>query len=397
MPAPLLTLAVPTYNRRALIERLLGCLDRELADAGVEGVVVLVSDNASTDGSWELLQEAARTRDWLRLHRQEENVGPVRNLQWLVAHASEAEYLWAFGDDDLLRPGGLAKVVAALRERRPAWLHLPHVFVDAEGQEVQRSPLPPAIEVYESAGALWRAHHHWLTFLTASIVRADAFGEAVATIETDNEYIPLLWFFRAGLDGPCVVLDEHVLDADQTTSWGDRAHKIQTLDFTSLWDDGLKAGMTEAEFGTTLDGLYTPDWGIYMWRQQPLEELMRVVGRFPQSRSLRSYLWTLAREQDRPDAVPVLAGAAAATGDDARARALIAEGETLFAAGNAFSAAARFAEATELAPTEVDAWNDLAVVVAQTRKEEAADLLRCALFVAPGDESARANLAALGA
>jgi tetratricopeptide (TPR) repeat protein len=396
MPAPLLTIAVPTYNRQALMARLLGCLDRELADAGVEGVVVLVSDNASTDGTWAMLQDAARTRDWLVPHRQDENVGPVANLQWLVAHASDAEYLWAFGDDDLIRPGGLAKVVAALREERPAWLFLPHVFVDERQGEIQRSPAPERRESYENAGALYLAYHHWLTFLTASIVRADAFRHAVAVENTKNEYIPLLWFFRAGRDGPCVVLDDHVLDADQQITWADRAHKIQTLDFTSLWDDGLKAGLTEEQFGSTLDGLYGSGWGIDLWRRQPIEELLRVVARFPQSRGLRGFLWTFAREQDRRDALEVLAAAARATGDDERARELIAEGEALYGAGDAEAAAARFAEATQIAPTEVDAWNDLAVVISARRPADAETLLRCALFVAPDDEAARANLASLG-
>ncbi|HWI73006.1 MAG TPA: glycosyltransferase [Baekduia sp.] len=398
MPAPLLTIAVPTYNREADLRRLLDCLDRELAAPGAEGVMVLVSDNASPDGTWALLQEAAATRPWLRPHRQAENLGPVGNLQWLVANASAAEYLWCFGDDDLILPGGLATVVAALREERPAWLFLPHRFVDDDQREVQRSAAPAdgARERYATAGALYQAYHHWLTFLTASIVRADAFRHAVAVEDTENEYIPLLWFFRAGLEGPCVVAGEHVVAASQNITWADRAHKIQTLDFTSLWDDGLRTGMTEAEFGATLDGLYGSGWGLRLWRQQPIEQLLRVVARFPQSRGLRGFLWTIAREQDRRDALPVLAQAARATGDDARARALVAAGEERFAAGDRDGAATRFAEATQLAPTEVDAWNDLAVAVSHRAPADAEELLRSALFIAPDDPSALANLAALG-
>jgi glycosyltransferase involved in cell wall biosynthesis len=393
----LLTIAVPTYDRVADLCRLLACLDREFAAPGAEGATVLVSDNASPDDSWALLQEAAATRPWLRPHRRPENVGPVANLQWLVANADEAEYLWCFGDDDLILPGGLATVVAALREERPAWLFLPHIFVDDDGRELQRSPAPEGgvRERFATAGELYLAYHHWLTFLTASIVRADAFRHAVAIEDTKNEYIPLLWFFRAGLDGPCVVAGEHVVAANQNVTWADRAHKIQTLDFTSLWDDGLRAGMTEEQFGATLDGLYGSGWGEGLWRRQPIEELLRVVARFPQSRGLRRFLWTLAREQDRRDALPVLEHAARATGDDERARALVAAGEERFTAGDAEGAVERFTAATLLAPTEAGAWNDLAVVLSQRAPASAAELLRAALFVAPDDPDALANLAAL--
>lgn len=395
MTQPLLAIVVPTYNRERDLRRLLACLDRELADA--DGVTVLVSDNASTDGSWALLQDAAAQRPWLTAHRQDENVGAVANCRWLVDHAPAAEYLWIFGDDDLVLPGGMAQIVAALREERPAWLHLPHLFVDGELREIQRSAAPAAggRERFATAGAVYQAYHHWLTFLTASILRADAFREAIASESTDNAYAPLLWFFRGGLEGPCVVLGQHVLAACQDITWADRTHIIQTLHFTRLWDDGLHAGMTEAEFGATLDGLYGSGWGEDLWRRQPIEELLRVVARFPQSLGLRRFLWAMALEQGRGDALPALEQAARVTGDDDRARALVAEGEDLFGAGDAAGAAARFAEATRLDPTQVDAWNDLAVVASVDRPAEAVDLLRAALFAAPDDRDAQANLAAL--
>jgi hypothetical protein len=390
---PLLAICVPTYERAADMARLLACLDAELPAAGA--TEVLVSDNASTDGTWQLLQEAAARRPWLRLHRQETNVGPVANLQWLIDHAPPAEYLWCFGDDDLILPGRLRDIVAALRDERPAWLFLPHVFVDDGGDEAGRSPAPPQLERFATAAELYRAYHHWLTFLTASIVRREAFQEANAAIETQNAYIPLLWFFRAGRAGPCVVLPGHVLSGSNAISWADRAHDILTLHFTALWDDGLKAGMTAEEFGATLDGLYQPGWGLEHWRRQPLEALMSVVERFPQSRGLRGLLWTLAREQQRRDALEVLRAAAQRTGDDARAQALVDEGEERYGAGDPQGAVARFADAADVDPTLVSAWNDLAVVLHGLTDPRAARHIDIALFVAPDDADARSNRSAM--
>jgi glycosyltransferase involved in cell wall biosynthesis len=389
----LLAICIPTYDRIANVRALLRCLDEELPAA--PEAAVLIADNASADGTWELLAEAAATRPWLQIHRQPRNLGAVGNLQWLVDHAPPSDYLWCFGDDDVITPGGLQTIVALLRDEDPAWLFLPHVFVDTAGREEQRSPAPTAVERFATAGELYRSYHHWLTFLTASIVRRQAFQEAVAAIDSDSGYIPLLWFFRAGLDGPCVVAPGHLVHGGSAISWADRAHDIQTLHFTRLWDDGLRAGLSEEEFGATLDGLYGQGYGFVHWRRQPLERLLEVVARFPQSRGLREFLWRMALEQQRPDALPVLQEAARATGDDARARALIQDGEERYADGNAEGAVEQFAAATRLAPADVNAWNDLAVALHQLARPDAGTYLDTALFVDPDDSDARLNRASV--
>ncbi len=395
MTSPRLAICVPTHNRAAALRQLLTCLDDELPDVG--GIEVLISDNASTDETWALLTRATTRRPWLRIHRQTENLGAVGNLRWLIDNAPTVDYVWCFGDDDVILPGGLTLVAEALRAARPAWLFLPHTFVDAAGQAAGESPAPGDVQVFPDAGALYRAYHHWLTFLSASIVQRDAFREANATVVTDNAYIPLLWFFRAGLLGPCAVAAGHVVSGSTAVSWADRAHDILTLHFTSLFDDGLREGLSAEEFGETLDGLYAAHWSIAHWRRQPLERLLDVVRRFPQSRCLRDVLWRLAREQQRPDALGVLANAALVTGDRARAQALVEAGEARFAAGDPAAAVAPLEEAAATDPSLAAAWNDLAVVLhALGRRPHARAHVETALFVAPDDPDAQANHAALG-
>lgn len=391
---PLLCICVPTFNRAGELANLLQCLDREIGER--DDVVVQISDNASPDGTQALLSGAMATRSWLRTFRQEENIGPFRNLEWLVEHAPRADYLWLFGDDDVIVPGALATVIEILEAERPAWLFLPHQWIDGAGRVVGGSPAPTALERFASAGQLFRAYDHWLTFLSASVVRTDALREAVHATQTENAYAPLLWYFRAGLQGPCCVASQHCVHGSQAISWLDRAHLYMTLHFTSLYDDGLHAGLSAAEFGATLDGLYVRDNDLcHAWRRIEIEKLVGLVGRFPQSEGLRRSLWTIAFERGRQDLLPAVDTAARITGAYERARVLVTAGEEAFAAGDAALAARQFREAAQLAPTLTEAWNDLAVALHHFGRPEAVLAVDTALFVAPDDADALSNRAAI--
>jgi abequosyltransferase len=103
-----------------LIERLAAELD------GWDGppVELCVSDNASADGTQELVQAAnGRLPCRVVYHRQAENVGLARNLLQVVELAS-GRFCWLLGSDDLIAPGGLRAVCDAVRREPDATGHV---------------------------------------------------------------------------------------------------------------------------------------------------------------------------------------------------------------------------------------------------------------------------------
>ena len=189
MTRPLLAICIPTYNRAEPLGRLLDRLHDELGDA--TDVVVLVSDNASPDGTRELLTATADRMPSLRIHRQPENLGALGNTRWLVANAPDCEYLWIFGDDDEPEPGSITYACGLLRAHSPAWLHLPHRFVHPDGSVRTESRLPLTPEVYADPGRMYLAQTHWLTFLSASIVRRDDLHRIAAVSSTETSPLRL--------------------------------------------------------------------------------------------------------------------------------------------------------------------------------------------------------------
>jgi glycosyltransferase involved in cell wall biosynthesis len=120
--APILTFAVPTYNRLECLRLLVNRIASEIQDSG-GAVELLVCDNASTDGTAPWLREAA-SRGRLRLIEQPRNLGADGNILACVQQA-RGRYIWICGDDDLPLEGAITDVAAFVSERAPALLYLP--------------------------------------------------------------------------------------------------------------------------------------------------------------------------------------------------------------------------------------------------------------------------------
>jgi glycosyltransferase involved in cell wall biosynthesis len=388
MSPPLLAICIPTYNRSAALGRLLERLHEELGDD--TDVVVQVSDNASPDDTQAVLAAMSARMPNLRVHRQETNVGPEGNYRWLIGNAPECDYLWCFGDDDEPEPGALAYVHELLATHRPAWLHLPHRFVHPDGRVKVESRRPDAPEVHADPGRMYVAQYHWLTFLSASIVRRDALRDVVAASSTESMYTPLIWFFLASLDGPCVVADRLLVTGSTDILWGERMVEAMTTHFVGMYDEALGRLVTPEEFGRSMDAHFNGDH-YWCWKEAGAARLTEAVRRFPHSRVLRRYLWTLGRELRDPRCAAEVAAASAASGDDARARALVEEGEAAFGRGDMTAAAQLFTRALEEAPAFAEAWNDLAVALHAAGSPQARTAVATAMELDPDDENTRRN------
>ncbi|WP_022882138.1 glycosyltransferase family 2 protein [Gryllotalpicola ginsengisoli] len=159
MPAstPRLTIGIPVYNG----ERYLGCaLDSVLAQ-DIDGLDVVVSDNASTDGTQELVRERRRRDPRVRYIRQEVNRGGVWNTNFVLSQARAPLFKWAFYDD-VLRPGYLSACLALLDDAGPGVVgaHTRVVVIDQDGRQIEErqdsrigADAPTA---HERIGAMYR-------------------------------------------------------------------------------------------------------------------------------------------------------------------------------------------------------------------------------------------------
>jgi glycosyltransferase involved in cell wall biosynthesis len=114
---PLVSIGVPTHERAATLAR---ALDSALAQTHAR-LEVVISDNASHDGTEGLCSAAAARDPRVRYIRHEHDRGPTNNFNTLFA-ACRGEYVMMLADDDWLDPGYVSACLAELGADRGAAL-----------------------------------------------------------------------------------------------------------------------------------------------------------------------------------------------------------------------------------------------------------------------------------
>ena len=109
---PLLSICIPTLNRSELLRVLLKNLERE-AGAFLGRVEIVVADNASADDTSEVVRQSPLP---IVYGRQETTSGFTRNILFSTATLASGEFVWVIGDDDLVLPGGIRRVLESIHD-----------------------------------------------------------------------------------------------------------------------------------------------------------------------------------------------------------------------------------------------------------------------------------------
>jgi len=114
MSDPILTIGIPTYNGAKHIKETLDSIVAQIK--GIEQEIeIVISDNASTDETPQIIKEYQSQYPIIRYFRNEENLGFDKNLDLLFRRA-QGKYVWILGDDDVILSHGIKKVFNVIEE-----------------------------------------------------------------------------------------------------------------------------------------------------------------------------------------------------------------------------------------------------------------------------------------
>ena len=146
---PPVTIAVVSFNTRELLDRCLESM-KPAADAGLAAVWVV--DNASADGSAEMVAER---HPWAELVRSDENLGFGAAVN-LVADRTGSPWIAASNADLELRPGALTAMLDAASGDPAAGVIAPRLVTPSGATQHSVHPFPgPALALAFNAGLLW--------------------------------------------------------------------------------------------------------------------------------------------------------------------------------------------------------------------------------------------------
>ncbi|MBA2525970.1 MAG: glycosyltransferase family 2 protein [Pyrinomonadaceae bacterium] len=160
---PLVSVGLPVYNGEKYVRRALSSL---LAQ-DYENFELIVSDNASTDGSREICQEYAAKDSRIKLHAHQQNQGVVANFGAVLARARGPYFMWAAVDDRWM-PGFVTALVKKLNEDPKAGVAMSAVerrYEDGGIKDVVRytgDAEPSRMSNYRLAAALTAGSMHHL-------------------------------------------------------------------------------------------------------------------------------------------------------------------------------------------------------------------------------------------
>lgn len=130
-PAPVVSVGVPVYNGEAFLSRCLTSLSAQT----FRSLEIIVSDNASTDGTAEVVRRFMDRDTRISYHRNDTNRGAAWNFNRTFQLSRGRYFKWAAADDEC-RPEFVARCVDVLeRADRSTVLCYPRTYViDAESR-----------------------------------------------------------------------------------------------------------------------------------------------------------------------------------------------------------------------------------------------------------------------
>lgn len=103
-----IAVCIPTYNRANSLENCLKSLLHAKYTSNIS-FEICISDNGSIDSTEEVVQAAKKNLD-INYHKNTSNLGYARNFTKVVSMA-ESEFIWLIGDDDLLMPDAVSRLI----------------------------------------------------------------------------------------------------------------------------------------------------------------------------------------------------------------------------------------------------------------------------------------------
>lgn len=272
---PLLSIAIPTYNRAGFLRT---CLQVLLPQVRARNdVEITVFDNASPDDTQQVAEQLRRQDGAFVYRRNAENIGSDRNIAQCFDEA-RGSYVWILGDDDVVLPGALDTIMSVIRGARYGV-----VFARAYGYDedfIAEHPFDVGrpYTIYEDGNAYIRKVGLMSSFISSIILNKSLLPDVRALEFVGTSIVQSYLFFHAALRGaPNVLFHRYLVAAKRDNSGGYRFSQVFGHNYCELMTRLQSHGLTKRTMSAVNRKsvwLYFPGYVLRLHIQKkPLAEL----------------------------------------------------------------------------------------------------------------------------
>lgn len=228
-----LSICIATRNRGGFIGETLDSIALQCTDE----VEIVVLDGASTDNTEEVVLAHQRRTPALRYYRNETNGGVDRDYDAVVGLAT-GHYCWLMSDDDLLLPGAVDAVLAAIARDYSL------IVVNSEVRSLDLSVLIDAnrlqffedrIYVSDQFEAMFEEVSGYLGYIGAVVIRRELWQGRCREPYFGSYFIHVGVIFQKRLPGETLVISEPLISVRfGNTQWRPKEFEIRMIRWTEL-------------------------------------------------------------------------------------------------------------------------------------------------------------------
>jgi abequosyltransferase len=247
-----LSICIATYNRASFI----GATLESILDQATSEVEVLVVDGASPDETAEVVAQYRSRHPELRYYREQSNSGVDGDYDKAVGYA-RGDYCWLMSDDDLLKPGAVRRVLAAIEDGRDLIVLNTEIWNADFSEKLLDRRLAIAADVEynkEDRDLLMENTANQLGFIGCVVIRRSLWLARDRATYYGSLFIHVgVIFQQPGIETARVVAEPCVALRDGNAMWAPRTFEIWALKWPELiwsfpgFSDTAKRAVCERE------------------------------------------------------------------------------------------------------------------------------------------------------
>lgn len=227
-----LSICIPTFNRSSFVISQLDFLKKEIMQNEFS-LEVLVSDNNSEIYHKDILNSYSRENDFFKLYNQNENLGLIGNINFLLSE-SNSEFVWFVGDDDILLEGVLERIFSILKRN----LNLSYIFLNYKVFKWERQNIIAEFDLEVESGVLENGQEFLINlfdrygsimmFITSNVYSSKILkGYVDSNLSELSIESPLTYSFLCSSFGfSYVEVEIFILDRIGSVSWAKQSIKV---------------------------------------------------------------------------------------------------------------------------------------------------------------------------